>query len=183
MKKILIVLLLVVAVGCTKKYTKTPGSEDMPYLQVKEQMMKDKMAEPEEIVEEMVVAQEERIYEQELSAEEKARSIFRDILFDYDKYNIRPEARPALDSVAAFLKEESRVNIVIEGHCDERGTNEYNLALGEKRAKAARDYLAARGVSSARMLILTYGEEKPLCMDHNESCWQNNRRAHFVLTR
>ena len=183
MKRLFIILLLIFAVGCQKKYTRTaletqPSADD----QVREEVMTSTPAE-EEVVESIVAVEEERITEEVLSAEEKAKSIFRDVLFDYDKYDIRPDARPVLDSVADFLKEEKYLNIVIEGHCDERGTNEYNLALGEKRAKAAQKYLLARGISSARMLILTYGEEKPVCISQNESCWQSNRRAHFVVTK
>ena len=75
------------------------------------------------------------------------------------------------------------INVLIEGHCDERGTNEYNLALGEKRATAARDYLIARGVASTKIKTLSYGEEKPICTEQNEACYQKNRRAHFVVTK
>jgi peptidoglycan-associated lipoprotein len=74
-------------------------------------------------------------------------------------------------------------NITIEGHCDERGTNEYNLALGEKRAKSAMDYLVSLGVSSSRMGMITYGEENPVCVQKNEACWQKNRRAHFIFIK
>ena len=75
------------------------------------------------------------------------------------------------------------LNVIVEGHCDERGTNEYNLALGEKRAKSTKKYLVSLGVSPSRVIIVTYGEEKPLCSDSNESCWQSNRRAHFVVAK
>ncbi|MEF9437683.1 MAG: peptidoglycan-associated lipoprotein Pal [Candidatus Mariimomonas ferrooxydans] len=108
---------------------------------------------------------------------------FKDALFDYDRYTIRPDARTALDSVAGWLNSNRGTNILIEGNCDEMGTNEYNLALGEKRAKAARDYLISRGISSGRIRHISYGEEKPLCTEKNEACWQSNRRAHFVVTR
>jgi peptidoglycan-associated lipoprotein len=103
--------------------------------------------------------------------------LFNDILFDYDKYNIRKDARSILDTAASVLNENGEQNIIIEGHTDERGTNEYNLALGEKRAKATMKYLRSLGVSPARMTIMTFGEEKPLCSYDNESCWQRNRRA------
>lgn len=180
MKKLFIVFLLIFAVGCTKKYTK-PAEETRTS---DEQVKMDVITPTEdEVVDEVVIAKDEPIVEEELSAVEKARSIFKDVLFDYDKYDIRPDARPVLDSVAAFLDKEKSLSIVIEGHCDERGTNEYNLALGEKRAKAAMKYLQARGISSSRMLIITYGEEKPLCTEQGDSCWQSNRRAHFVVTK
>jgi len=103
--------------------------------------------------------------------------LFNDILFDYDKYSIRKDARSILDTAASVLNENREQEIIIEGHTDERGTNEYNLALGEKRAKAARKYLRSLGVSPARMTIMTFGEEKPGCTSQNEACWQRNRRA------
>ena len=115
--------------------------------------------------------------------EEKSIIDFKDVLFDYDKYDIRPDGRAVLDSITPWLKENKSVKILIEGHCDDRGTNEYNLALGEKRAKAAKNYLISKGISSKRISIITYGEEKPTCLAHNESCWQKNRRAHFVITK
>jgi len=183
MKKLLIVLLLILAVGCSKKYTRPSDVESKASdEQVKEEVMTSEPRE-EEVVEDIVVAKDDSIVEEELSMDEKAKSVFRDVLFDYDKYDIRPDARPSLDSVAAFLNTEKKLNVVIEGHCDERGTNEYNLALGEKRAKAAKKYLEARGISSARMLVITYGEEKPLCSDQTDACWQSNRRAHFFVTK
>ena len=107
---------------------------------------------------------------------------FRDVLFDYDSYRIRQDARTALDSAAGWLKNNKNINVIIEGHCDERGTNEYNLALGEKRAKTVKDYLASSGIKPARVAIATYGEERPVCTMQNEICYQKNRRAHFVVT-
>ncbi len=180
MKRLFIVLLLVLAVGCQKKYTRTPAETQPP---ADDQVREEVMTPTEEVIEPVVAVEEESIDEVRLSAAEKAQAVFKDVLFDYDKYVIRPDARPVLDSVADFLNEEKNLNIVVEGHCDSRGTNEYNLALGEKRAKAAKNYLLARGISPARLLVITYGEEKPVCMNSNESCWQSNRRAHFVVTR
>ncbi len=182
MKKLLVVLLLIVAVGCSKPYTKTPDEAMTSQETVTEEVMTTG-TEADEVVEPILVVEAEEVVEETLSAEDRAKEAFKDVLFDYDKYDIRPEARPALDSVADFLNNERTMNVVIEGHCDERGTNEYNLALGEKRAKAAKTYLIARGISSARIIVITYGEEKPACMDQNDSCWQKNRRAHFVATR
>ena len=183
MKRLFIILILVFAVGCQKKYTRTPSETQPPTDdQISEEVITPVPVE-EELVEPIVAVEDERVGEEELSIVEKAKSIFKDVLFDYDKYDIRPDARPVLDSVASFLNEERNLNIVIEGHCDERGTNEYNLALGEKRAKAARKYLLARGISSSRILVITYGEEKPACLSQTESCWQSNRRAHFVISK
>ncbi len=182
MKKLLIVFLLIVAVGCSKQYTRTTDDAVTPQDPATEETMTTG-SESEEVVEPIRVVEAEQVVEEVLSAEDRAKEAFKDVLFDYDKYDIRPEARPALDSVATFLNDERTMNVVIEGHSDERGTNEYNLALGEKRAKAAKTYLIARGISPARIIVITYGEEKPACMDQSESCWKNNRRAHFVATR
>jgi len=102
---------------------------------------------------------------------------FHDVLFDYDKYTLRDDARSILDSAATVLQSDPDQKVVIEGHTDERGTNEYNLALGEKRARATMKYLRSLGISPQRMTIITFGEEKPLCSSQNEACWQRNRRA------
>lgn len=105
----------------------------------------------------------------------------KDIHFDFDKYEIKQEDVPALKKVAEILQKNSKLRVIIEGHCDERGTNEYNFALGQKRANAAKQYLIVLGVSSSKIDIISYGEEKPLCTEQNEACWQKNRRAHFVF--
>jgi peptidoglycan-associated lipoprotein len=103
----------------------------------------------------------------------------KDIHFDFDKYDIRPGDAKVLDANATWLKGNNNL-VLIEGHCDERGTNEYNLALGERRAKAAMNYLVSQGVQAGRITIISYGEERPLCTEHNEACWAKNRRAHFL---
>jgi len=108
-------------------------------------------------------------------------SDFSVVYFDFDKYNIRIDARSALEYNAEMLKQYPDSRILIEGHCDERGTVEYNLALGERRAKAAMDYLVQLGISSARMEITSYGKERPVDLGHNEVAWQKNRRAGFNL--
>jgi peptidoglycan-associated lipoprotein len=105
----------------------------------------------------------------------------RDVNFDYDKYDIRPADAKILDANAAWLKTNARSLLLIEGHCDERGTPEYNLALGERRAKAAMSYLTALGIQANRISIVSYGEERPLCKEHGEACWAKNRRAHFLV--
>jgi peptidoglycan-associated lipoprotein len=105
----------------------------------------------------------------------------RDIHFDFDQYRIRPEAGRALENNARWLKSHAGAILLIEGHADERGTNEYNLALAERRAGAARDYLIALGVARTRINVVSYGEERPICADRFESCWAQNRRAHFLV--
>jgi peptidoglycan-associated lipoprotein len=104
----------------------------------------------------------------------------KDIHFDFDKYNIRPGDAKILDANASWLKSNAGNLVLIEGHCDERGTNEYNLALGERRAKSTMNYLVAQGVQASRITIISYGKERPLCPEHNEGCWSRNRRAHFL---
>ena len=112
-------------------------------------------------------------------AEFAANPNLKDINFDFDKYDIRPGDAKILDANATWLKSNNNL-VLIEGHCDERGTNEYNLALGERRAKAAMNYLVSQGVQAGRITIISYGEERPLCTEHNEACWAKNRRAHFL---
>ncbi len=101
--------------------------------------------------------------------------------FDLDSDALRDDARAALDKDARILRENAAVNVVIEGHCDERGTDEYNQALGERRANAARDYLVSAGISQARLKTISYGKEKPFAEGHDESSWQQNRRAHLTV--
>jgi peptidoglycan-associated lipoprotein len=106
-----------------------------------------------------------------------------DIHFDFDQYVIRPGDAQILDRNARWLRDNPAELVLIEGHCDERGTNEYNIALGDRRAKATLEYLAARGVAARRISLISYGEERPLCREHTEACWAQNRRAHFLVKR
>jgi peptidoglycan-associated lipoprotein len=105
-----------------------------------------------------------------------------DAFFDFDQWNLRSDAKTVLEKNARWLADHPEVSVRIEGHCDERGTNEYNLALGERRSKSVRNYLINLGVGAKRFSIISYGEEKPFCSQQTESCYQNNRRAHFVQT-
>ncbi|MCL6641030.1 MAG: peptidoglycan-associated lipoprotein Pal [Candidatus Rokubacteria bacterium] len=110
----------------------------------------------------------------------KKEYVFEDVHFDFDRYDIRPGDAAVLDANAAWLKQNDLL-VLIEGHADERGTNTYNLALGERRAKAAMNYLVAQGVAAARLTIISYGEERPACTAHEEACWARNRRARFLV--
>lgn len=105
-----------------------------------------------------------------------------DVFFDYDQSTIRDEGRAALQKDADWLKRWTSTRISIEGHCDERGTTEYNLALGERRATAVRNYLVSLGVSTDRLTGVSKGKEQPFCRESNETCWQQNRRGHFIVT-
>lgn len=107
--------------------------------------------------------------------------LLKDIHFDFDKYDIRPGDTEILKENAALLMKYPKVKIQVEGHCDERGTNEYNLALGERRANAAKKYLLSLGISTDRISSISYGEEKPLDAGHNEEAWSKNRRGHIVI--
>jgi peptidoglycan-associated lipoprotein len=109
-------------------------------------------------------------------------SLLKDIHFDFDKYDIRPADAAILKGNADLLKKYHNVKVQIEGHCDERGTVEYNLALGERRANSARDYLVSIGVSPERISTISYGKERPLDPSHNEEAWTKNRRAHTIIT-
>ncbi|MCD6453950.1 MAG: peptidoglycan-associated lipoprotein Pal [Candidatus Aminicenantes bacterium] len=137
----------------------------------------------EEVKEKPIVkpqVQEENI--ENMSLEEiNRKGYLHRIHFDFDKYNIREDQKPVLIRNAQWLKEHPTVKVLIEGHCDERGTEEYNLALGEKRAKAVRDFLISMGISPDRIKIVSYGKSRPLDPRHNEEAWAKNRRAEFVI--
>ena len=116
-------------------------------------------------------------------AEDIAKIFLRDVkdaYFDYNKADIREDARTALGQTADFFKAHPEVKATIEGHCDERGSTEYNIALGQRRADAVKSYLVQLGVSADRLNTVSYGKEKPFCTEHDETCWQSNRRGHFV---
>ncbi len=110
-----------------------------------------------------------------------AANPLKEIYFDFDKYDLRGDARATLKTNADWLKANPSMRVEIEGHCDERGTNEYNLALGAKRAQAAKDYLVTLGIAAERLSTISYGEELPVCKEHTEGCWQKNRRDRFVV--
>jgi peptidoglycan-associated lipoprotein len=107
----------------------------------------------------------------------------KDVYFDYDKADIRGDQQAAIQADAAFLNQHSNFSFTIEGHCDNRGSTEYNLALGDQRASAVKSALVAAGISASRIKTISYGKEKPFCMEDNEACWQQNRRGHFVFQR
>ena len=116
----------------------------------------------------------------EMSIKELQTKI-KDIHFDYDKYDIRDDAKPVMKEVADALSKNRKIKVIIEGHCDERGTNEYNLGLGDRRASSTKEYLVSLGIPTGKIETISYGEEKPLCAVQTEDCWNKNRRGHFVL--
>jgi peptidoglycan-associated lipoprotein len=110
----------------------------------------------------------------------KASAALQRIHFDFDRSNIKPEYEPVLRGNAAWMQANPSAAVTIEGHCDERGSVEYNIALGDRRAGSAKNYMTNLGVADGRMNTVSYGKERPLCTQHNESCWWQNRRAEFV---
>ena len=138
---------------------------------------KGMVAPVEEVVEEVVV-------EEAPVAGEMVQAMMPDVKnvhFDYDKSNIRSDSRPVLEETARWLNSNPNESLMIEGYCDERGTNEYNLALGERRAKAVKEFLTAMGVSRGQLSTISYGEERSVCMGQNETCYAKNRRAHLAV--
>jgi peptidoglycan-associated lipoprotein len=162
---ILIVALMAWGGGCGPK--PEPVVEEPP------------VVEPEEPVEEPVT---EPVIEPEPEVIRLTEDQFKVAYFDFDKYNLRSDARAALEFNARLLKDHANVKVLIEGHCDERGTVEYNLALGERRARASMDYLVSLGVDRSRLEIISYGKERPVALGHNEESWAKNRRAEFTIT-
>ncbi len=149
---------------------------------VEEKAIEEKPGVEEKAIEEKPAApefDEQRAYRERMAAQFEAESIY----FDFDRSFIRPEYRPVLGKKAEFLKEFPEYNVRIEGNCDERGTNEYNLALGERRSDSAKSYLISLGISPDRIETISYGEERPLALGHNEESWAQNRRDDFVLMK
>jgi peptidoglycan-associated lipoprotein len=161
----LLILLLSVALiftACAKKETTPVVEEVEPVEEVTPPLIEE---EPEEAVE----------------IEEAEPIVLEDIFFDYDKFNIKDEYKAVLSRNAETLLGNSDAKLLVEGHCDERGTNEYNLSLGEKRAKAVIDFYVTYGVDASRLSMISYGEEKPFAMGSDEKSWAKNRRAHMVV--
>jgi peptidoglycan-associated lipoprotein len=115
------------------------------------------------------------------SVEEFTKVVGDRVFFDFDRYDVKDEGRATLQRQAEWLKKYAKVSVTLEGHCDERGTREYNLALGSRRATAAKDYLVSLGVDASRIKTISYGKEKPVCVESTESCWAQNRRAVTVI--
>ncbi|MGH9437867.1 MAG: peptidoglycan-associated lipoprotein Pal [Terriglobia bacterium] len=115
-----------------------------------------------------------------VSEEDMFNRSIKDAYYDFDKSTIRPDATQALTADAQFLNAHPDVKFTIEGHCDERGSEEYNLGLGDRRATAAKNYLVNLGISADRITTISYGKDRPFCTEHTEACWQQNRRAHLV---
>jgi peptidoglycan-associated lipoprotein len=116
------------------------------------------------------------------SAEDFRVNVGDTVFFDLDEYSVRPDAQAVLQKQAAWLKQYPSVKLLVEGHADERGTREYNLALGDRRAYAVKEFLTSMGVDAARLQTKSYGKERPVCADSDDSCWQQNRRGYSVIS-
>ena len=173
---IIALLLLVIASGCKQAVVAKPDANEQG-LQQKEMQQSPQTRVPDKIAEQKV----ESIDSKDLQSKQTTENMFQDILFAYDRYDIGDSMKPAARSVAAWLQKNPNTRLLIEGHCDERGTNEYNLALGDRRAKAVKDYLSALGIAGKRIETISYGEEKPRCTQQSDECWSKNRRAHLVV--
>ncbi len=165
---ILSVMLILTWIGCSKKVTKTaPATQEAPK-PVETPRVESKQPEPVD-----TGSKETSLPKPVLS--------FQEVNFDFDKFDLRADAREILANHARSLKENPEVMLKIEGHCDERGTVEYNLALGERRANAVKNYLVTYGIEPTRLQTISYGKERPLDMRSNEEAWAKNRRAAFVI--
>jgi peptidoglycan-associated lipoprotein len=180
MKKLIICTLAILlvfsfAVSCKKKPKAVPPTPP----QTQEQPKVEKVEEPK--VQEPQLSEEDMLLQKSLDQINSEKPLGT-IYFDYDRAVIRDDARTILDGNATWMKKFKTVKVLVEGHCDERGTEEYNLALGEKRAKGAQDYLLSTGIGSDRIKIISYGKSQPINPGHDESSWQMNRRVQFLIT-
>jgi peptidoglycan-associated lipoprotein len=165
---------LLVTVSCAKKVIKEESAIQQPDAAEKArqaEMERQRLIEEERLREEM---------KQKAMAAEN-RFLNEDIHFEFDKYDLLPEAQEILKWKAEWLRQNDTYQVIVEGHCDERGTNEYNLGLGDRRANSAKSFLTDLGISPSRLTTISYGEERPLDPGHNESAWAKNRRAHFTF--
>jgi peptidoglycan-associated lipoprotein len=181
LQRILIGSMIMVALfgffGCAKKDQVQPGPDEVEVVAAEETV--GGPGGP------VTGGMEPGLAEESLRAEARAelQGQLQDIYFDFDKYNIRPQGRMILKENYAVLRGEPGVEVLIEGHCDERGTVEYNLALGQRRANAARDFLISLGMDSSQLSTVSYGEERPVDPRNNEEAWAKNRRCHFVILK
>lgn len=180
----LLLLVGLLVIGCAKKpepVVEPPG----PTAEELEQARLDSIKAAEERLAAERAAAEEAARETEerarMEAEQAAKSSLQVIYFDFDKYNLRPDAREAADFNAGVMAKHTDWKVLIEGHCDERGTDEYNLALGERRANTVKDFFINYGLDAERFTTVSYGEERPAVMGHNEDAWSKNRRAVLVI--
>ncbi len=161
-----------------------PAEEEQAQEVAKEVAEEEEPAKKAETIQEELTKEPEIVEDEEAKLEEIAarnRFLYEDIYFEFDKSNLLPMAQITLKKMAEYLYNHPNITIVIEGHCDERGTNEYNLALGDRRGESATSFLVELGISPSRLTTISYGEERPVDPRHNREAWAKNRRAHFVI--
>jgi peptidoglycan-associated lipoprotein len=172
-------MLSLLAAGCAKKVETAQQSVTPP----EERVTPQTPASPEESMKEQSPTVKESEMAPPGSSISATSTSLEMIHFDYDKATIRPDAKATLEKHAKWLQANPKAKIQIQGHCDERGTNEYNLALGERRAQTTKRFLTAMGIDGRRLDTISYGEERPTCIEHNESCYGKNRRAEFIVEK
>ena len=173
---------LMIVTSCTKKTVKA----DLGLAQTQEDeaaKLAAEKAKQEEIARQRALDEKRRQEEAAMRKITAARNLFmnEDIYFDFDRSDLKPETQEILKGKAEWLRNNSGESVIIEGHCDERGTNEYNLALGDRRAQSAKNFLIDLGIARSRLTTISYGEERPADPRQNETAWSKNRRDHFVL--
>ena len=172
----LVILALVFTISCSKK---TVNTTKEPYSYSEQEFTTPES--PRVYQEE----QEEYVQSEEISETDSDQMVMmlplEDIHFEFDKSTLTTEAKNSLTKKAQWLKRNSEVTVIIEGHCDERGTNEYNIALGDRRAASTMNFMVNLGIAPSRFTTISYGEERPLAAGHNENAWSKNRRAHFAI--
>lgn len=177
---------LLFTASCAKKKIKsqpsiTQPAEDEAAKKAAEKAKQEELERQRALEEERLKAEEEEAKQQERIAAAKELFENEDVYFDFDSSALLPMAQAVLEKKAEWLRNNPGGSVVIEGHCDERGTSEYNLALGDRRAKSVEAFLVDLGVSASRLITLSYGEERPADSGHNEEAWAKNRRAHFII--
>ncbi|MFO8083997.1 MAG: peptidoglycan-associated lipoprotein Pal [Desulfobacterales bacterium] len=182
---LLLMVALMMTLGCSKKQIKADESAigKIDSYDVGEEGAREGVLSEEEEAARRSAAEEQYLMDEKKRQEmiRQQQFVAEDIYFDFDQAVIRPDAQEILRKKAEYMHENPRVSVVIEGHCDDRGTAEYNLALGERRALAAKAFLMNMGISGSRLMTISYGEERPVDPGNNEEAWAKNRRAHFVL--
>jgi peptidoglycan-associated lipoprotein len=171
---------LLFTVSCAKKgvdQTTVAADDDAAAKAAAEKARQDEIARQKALQAQQLREQQEREAKEALMNQ----FVYEDIYFDFDSSVIKPEAQATLKRKAEFLRANPGTKVIIEGHCDERGTPEYNLALGDRRAQAAKSFLVDLGIDTGSLTTISYGEERPVDSGHNEEAWAKNRRAHFVV--
>lgn len=186
---ILIILVSLVISACSQKKV-APSPHTTPAPQDQLITKKEDISKPSSPADVRRIPPGEVITEKELakaqpsdidSVIKEIQTKLKDVYFEFDRYDLSEEAKMTIREVAQVLTKNKGLKVIIEGHCDERGTNEYNLGLGDRRAQTVKNYLMSLGVPSRNIETVSYGEEKPVCNESSETCWTKNRRAHFVL--